>query len=167
MRWPSSAMHFVRAGSATGAARHRRRNLMKVLGRWATAGFAVLTLVLSEVIGRVAVEIVVPASQNFDRYSDGSSLAVGGLVGYSISVATLLLASKRSGSNVLAYLGLDIPRWRRIAVAMAGLAIFIVFTDTLNLALFGTTVGWREQLLHHSAQKDGLLFWLWFVDVVA
>src|SRR5262249_47723659 len=75
--------------------------------------------------------------------------------------------SKRSASNVLAYLGLDVPRWRHIAVAMAGLAIWIAFADMVHFALFGVTVGWPSLLTYHSAQKDGLLVWLWFERVVA
>jgi membrane protease YdiL (CAAX protease family) len=140
---------------------------MKVLGRWATAGFAVLAFVLGGVIAWAVVEITIPASLNFDRSSDGSSTAVGGLVFNSVIVVALVLTSRRSRSDVFAYLGLDVPRWQHITAAMAGLAIWIAVTDTLHMAQSGVTVGWRSLLIHHSAQKDGLLIWLWLETVVA
>lgn len=153
--------------SAFGRAGYGRSELMKVLGRWATVVCAALALVLGGVIAWVAVQITIPASLYFDRTYDGSSVAVEGLVANSVIVVVLVLASKRSASNVLAYLGLDVPRWRHIAVAMAGVAIWIAFADTLYLALFGTTVGVSSLLPYYSAQKDGLLIWLWFARVVA
>src|SRR5262245_2727579 len=87
-----------------GAPLHGRAELMKVMSRWATVGFAVLAFVLGGAIGWVAVEIAVPASPNFNRSSDGLSTAVGGLVSNSVIVVVLVLASMRSRSNVLAYL---------------------------------------------------------------
>src|SRR5262249_42715643 len=55
-----------------------KAELMKVLGRWATVVFAVLAFVLGGVIAWVAVQITIPASLNFDRTYDGSSVAVEG-----------------------------------------------------------------------------------------
>src|SRR5713101_5184532 len=139
---------------------------MKVLGRWATIGLAVLAFVLGTVIGAVAVLIVVPASQNFDRSSEGSSYAVAWLVSNPVYVVTLMLASRLSGPNVLAYLGLDIPRWQHIAFAIAGLAILTVFVDTLTLALGRDMVSPSMLEIYRSAQADGSLSWLWLAIVV-
>jgi len=143
---------------------------MKVLGRWATVGFAVLAFVLGSVAAWEAARFIVPATQNLDlhgRISDGTRLAVVSLVSTPVMIITLMLASRRSGSNVLAYLGLDIPRRRHIAITVAGLATWITFADTLHLVLSGNTVGWRSLLIHDSAQKDGALICLWFESVVA
>ncbi len=85
----------------------------------------------------------------------------------SVYLITRELASGQFAPNVLAYLGLDIPRWRHIAVAMAGLAVWIGFTNTVHLTLFGNNVGWRSLLIHHSAQMDGSLIWLWLATIVA
>jgi len=110
-------------------------------------------------IAMVAVRILIPATQNFDlqrRIADGTRVAVVSLVSTPVLVVTLMLASRRSGSNVLAYLGLDIPRWRHIAITGAGLAIWIVFFDVLTLALGRDMVPPWMLDIRRSAQADGL-----------
>jgi membrane protease YdiL (CAAX protease family) len=67
---------------------------------------------------------------------------------------------------VLAYLGLDIPRQPHIEMAMAGLALLIVFFGTLELALRRDTVPQWMLETYRSAQADGSLIWLWFAIVV-
>ena len=143
---------------------------MKVLGRWATVGFAVLAFVLSVVIAVAAVRTMLPAPKSFDlqrRISDGTRFAVISLVSTPVMVVTLMLASRRSGSNVLAYLGLDIPRRRHIAITVTGLAVWIVFVDALTLALGRDMVAPWQLEIRRSAQADGSLIWLWLAIVVA
>src|SRR5215468_8301045 len=111
---------------------------MNVLSRWTTVGFAVLGFVVSRIIAGVAVRFIVPAAQNLDlhaRISNGTWIAIFSLVSTPILVITLMLASRRSGSNVLAYLGLDIPRRQHLAITVACLAVLIVFRVALQLAL--------------------------------
>ena len=140
---------------------------MKILGRWATLGFAVLTYVLGDVIAAAVVSIVVPASENFNRSYDGTSQAVFVLVSSSVSVVYLVLglASWRSGPSVLAYLGLDIPRRRHIAITVAGLALWIVFTAILDLVLDRDAEPFMLAI-YRSAQAEGSLIWLWLETVV-
>jgi len=143
---------------------------MKVLGRWATVGFAVLAFVLGSVAAWEAARFIVPATQNLDlhgRVSDGTRLAVVSLVSTPIMIITLMLASRRSGSNVLAYLGLDIPRRRHIAITVAGLAVWIVFVDALTLALGRDVVPPWMLETYRSARADGSLIWLLLSVVVA
>jgi membrane protease YdiL (CAAX protease family) len=134
---------------------------MKVLGRWVTVGFAILAFVLSAAIGVVvAIQIMtLMMSAKIPNRFDGTTLAVFSLVYYPVLVVALVLASRLSGSNVLAYLGLDIPRRRHIVVTVAGLTVWIVFVETLELVLDRDTSSWMLKF----AQADGSLIWLWIV----
>ncbi len=123
---------------------------MKVLSRWATVGFAILAVVLGGVIAAVAMAIMIWATKT--SISGGTSFAVFYLVFTPVQVVTLMLASRRSGSNVLAYLGLDIPRWQHIAITVVGLAVFTIFFDTLTLALGRDIVGPWMLEIRRSAQ---------------
>ena len=142
---------------------------MKVIGRWATVGFAVLAVVLGAAVASVAVRFMTPATQNLDLYgriSNGTRLAVVSLAFAPVMIITLMLASRRSGSSVLAYLGLDIPRRRHIAITVAGLAVWIVFATMLNLVLGRDAQPWTLAI-HRSAQAEGSLIWLWLAIVIA
>src|SRR5215471_10265198 len=111
---------------------------MKVLSRWATVCFAALAFVSSRVVAVVAARFMIPAAQSLDlhgRIFNGTWIAVFSLISSPILVITVMLASRRSGANVLAYLGLDIPRRQHVAITVAGLAILIIFRDALELAL--------------------------------
>jgi len=142
---------------------------MKVMGRWATVGFAVLAFVLGIVAALVAARFMVPATQNLDLYgrlSNGTRLAVISLASAPVMIITAMLASRRSGSGVLAYLGLDIPRRRHIAITVAGLAVWIAFTAILDLVLGRDTDPWTLAI-YRSARADGTLIWLWLATVIA
>jgi len=120
-------------------------------------------------IAAVAVRFTVPAPQNLDlhgRISDGTWVAVFSLVSTPILIITLMLASRRSRSSVLAYLGLDIPRRQHVAITVAGLAVLIVVRIALQLALGWDMVEpWRLEI-YRSAQGAGSLIWLWLAAVV-
>jgi hypothetical protein len=68
---------------------------MKVLGRWATVGYAILAVVLGAAIAAVARKYMMPTTQIFDlqRISDGTNLAFVTLVSTPVLVLTLILAS--------------------------------------------------------------------------
>jgi membrane protease YdiL (CAAX protease family) len=148
-----------------GAPHHVKVELMKVLSRWATLGFAVLAFVLGVVIAAVAMWTMMPAE--IPARVDGTTFAVVSLLSTTVWGVTLTLASRRSGANVLAYLALDIPRRRHIEIAMAGLAILIILFFTLTLVLGRDTVPPSTLEIYRSAQADGSLIWLWLAIVVA
>jgi membrane protease YdiL (CAAX protease family) len=99
--------------------------------------------------------------------SVATASAVIPLVSTPALVVTLMLASRRSGSNPLAYLGLDIPRCRHIALTVAGYVVWSVFGDALILALDVPVVPPSSLEIYHSARAEGLLIWLWLGIVVA
>jgi uncharacterized protein len=139
---------------------------MKVWGLWATLGFAILAFVLGEAMGYSAVSIM----KNFDPAradSDGIVVAVYKLVGNPVEIVTLVLATRLSGANALEYLGLDIPRQRDIAIAVAALAAIIAAVDAATLMLGMEIVPALQLELHRTAQEEGTLAWLWVAILVA
>jgi membrane protease YdiL (CAAX protease family) len=139
---------------------------MKVWGLWATAGFAILAFVLGQAMGIAALTMV----KNFDPTRvdyDGTAVAVYTLVGNPVEIITLVLATRLSGSDALAYLGLDIPRRRDIAIAAAGLMAVILVADGMTLALGKEMVPAFQLELHRTAQAEGTLPWLWLAILVA
>jgi uncharacterized protein len=139
---------------------------MKVWGLWATLGFAILAFVLGQAMGIAALTMV----KNFDPARvdyDGTAVAVYTLVGNPVEIITLVLATRLSGSDALAYLGLDIPRRRDIAIAAAGLMAVILAADGITLALGKEMVPAFQLELHRTAQAEGTLPWLWLAILVA
>jgi len=139
---------------------------MKVWGLWATAGFAILAFVLGQAMGIAALTMV----KNFDLTRvdyDGTAVAVYTLVGNPVEIITLVLATRLSGSDALTYLGLDIPRWRDIAIAAAGLLAVVLVADGMTLALGKEVVPAFQLELHRTAQAEGTLPWLWLAILVA
>jgi uncharacterized protein len=139
---------------------------MKVWGLWATAGFAILAFVLGQATGIAALTLV----KNFDPARvdyDGTAVAVYTLVGNPVEIITLVLATRLSGSDALAYLGLDIPRRRDIVIAAAGLMAVILAADGMTLALGKEMVPAFQLELHRTAQAEGTLPWLWLAILVA
>jgi uncharacterized protein len=158
----AASWHQKAADHGIGFPYQNGRGAPKVLGRWATIGFAVLAFVLSAVIaGVIAVvvmRIMMPAKT--PARFEGTPLAVFSLVFYPLLVVRLMLASRRSGFNVLAYLGLDVPRWRHVVITVAGLAVWTVFSGALDLVLGRDMSPWMLAI-YRSAQSDGSLIWLW------
>jgi uncharacterized protein len=139
---------------------------MKVWGLWATLGFAILAFVLGQAMGIAALTMV----KNFDPARvdyDGTAVAVYTLVGNPVEIITLVLATRLPGSDALAYLGLDIPRRRDIAIAAAGLMAVILAADGMTLALGKEVVPAFQLELHRTAQAEGTLPWLWLAILVA
>jgi uncharacterized protein len=139
---------------------------MKVWGLWATLGFAILAFVLGQAMGIAALSLL----KNFDPArvdSDGTAVAIYTLVGNPVEIVTLVLATRLSGTNALEYLGLDIPRWRDVAIAAAGLLVVIAAADALTFALGKEMVPAFQLDLHRSAQAEGTLPWLWLAIIVA
>jgi membrane protease YdiL (CAAX protease family) len=139
---------------------------MKVWGLWATLAFAILAFVLGQAMGIAALSLL----KNFDPArvdSDGTAVAIYTLVGNPVEIVTLVLATRLSGTDALEYLGLDIPRWRDVAIAAAGLLVVIAAADALTFALGKEMVPAFQLDLHRSAQAEGTLPWLWLAIIVA
>jgi membrane protease YdiL (CAAX protease family) len=138
---------------------------MKVLGRWATIGFAYLAAFLGEMIAVAALGIMVSATER--SISAGTEFALATLISNSVQVVLLMLASRLSKSNVLVYLGLDIPRWQYIAIATAGFAVWTISVDALTLALGRDLASTWALEIYRSARAEGSLIWLWLAMIVA
>jgi membrane protease YdiL (CAAX protease family) len=139
---------------------------MKVWGLWATLAFAILAFVLGQAMGIAVLSLL----KNFDPArvdSDGTAVAIYTLVGNPVEIITLVLATRLSGTNALEYLGLDIPRWRDVVIAAAGLLVVIAAADALTFALGKEMVPAFQLDLHRSAQAEGTLPWLWLAIIIA
>jgi membrane protease YdiL (CAAX protease family) len=139
---------------------------MKVWGLWATLAFAILAFVLGQAMGIAVLSLL----KNFDPArvdSDGTAVAIYTLVGNPVEIVTLVLATRLSGANALEYLGLDIPRWRDVAIAAAGLLVVIAAADALTFALGKEMVPAFQLDLHRTAQAEGTLPWLWLAIIIA
>jgi uncharacterized protein len=139
---------------------------MKAWGIWATLAFAILAFVLGQAMG-IAVLTMVRSFDPARVDSDGTAVAIYTLVGNPIEVITLVLATRLSGANALAYLGLDIPRWRDLAIAAAALFVVIAAADAVTFALGKEMVPAFQLELHRTAQAEGTLPWLWLAIIVA
>jgi membrane protease YdiL (CAAX protease family) len=83
-----------------------------------------------------------------------------------VQVITLVLAARLTGEDLLAYFGLNVPRWRDVTIAVGGLAVVIVLGDVLTVASGRDLVPPFQLDIHRSAQADGTLAWLWLALIV-
>ncbi len=140
---------------------------MKVWGLWATLAFAVLAFLLGQATGYVATLALVKNLDPAQLDSNGTAVAIYTLVTNPVEIVTLVLAIRLSGSNELEYLGLDIPRWRDIAIAAAGLLVVIAAGDALTFVLGKDLVPAVQVEWHRTAIAAGTLPWLWLAIIVA
>jgi len=138
---------------------------MKSWGIGATLGFAILAFGFGQAVGFGALSAAMGADPSLTGY-DGSAVAISLLVGNPIQVVTLALAAQMTGEDLLAYFALDLPRWRDVAVAVAGLAVVILVGDALTLALGRDLVPSFQLQIHRSAQAEGALISLWLALIV-
>jgi membrane protease YdiL (CAAX protease family) len=136
---------------------------MKVWGLWATLAFAILAFLLGQAMGSAATLALV---KSFDP-ANGSVVAIDTMVGNAVQIVTLVLATRLSGTDALAYLGLDIPHWRDVAIASAVLLVVIAAADVLTFALGKEMVPAFQLEWHRSARAAGTLPWLWLAIIVA
>ena len=140
---------------------------MKVWGLWATLAFAILAFLLGQAMASVATLALVRSLDPAQLDSNGTAVAIYTLVGNPVEIVTLVLATRLSGTDAVAYLGLDIPRWRDVAIAAAGLLVVIAAADTLTFALGKEMVPAFQIEWHRTARADGTLLWLWLAIIVA
>lgn len=139
---------------------------MKVWGLAATIGFAILAFGFGQAVGVGALATM----KSFDPLRadyDGTSVAIVTLVANPVQVMTLWLAVRMTGTDALAYFGLNLPRWRDVAIAVGALAVLIVAGDLLTLALGRELVPPFQLEIHRSAQAEGTLPWLFAGLIVA
>jgi membrane protease YdiL (CAAX protease family) len=137
---------------------------MKVWGLAATLGFAVLALGLGLLVGSGAL-----TAAGYDPVrtgNDGTAVAISVLVANPVQIITLVLAVRLTGANVFAYFALDVPRWREVTIAVAGLAVVIVLLDLLTVAFGRDLVPAFQLEIHRSALADGTLAWMWLALIV-
>jgi uncharacterized protein len=142
-----------------------REGGMKVWGPAATLGFAILAIAIGIVIFAF-VRSGIPALAALDLLRNGTAVAIGILIGYPVQTVTLVLAAHLTGTGILTYFGLIIPRWRSAAVAVAALAGLIVFDYILMFAL-GHETAPVQLYIFRTAWADGTLVWLSLALIVA
>ena len=137
---------------------------MKAWGLAATLGFVILAFGLG-----IAVGSGVLTAAGYDPVrigNDGAAVAISVLVANPVQIITLVLAARLTGEDVFAYFALDVPRWRDVTIAVAGLGVLIVLVDLLTM-VFGRELVPAFQLdIHRSAVADGTLVWLWLALIV-
>ena len=139
---------------------------MKVWGIWATLAFAILAFVLGQAMGFAVLSLV--KSIDPGRVdTDGTAVAIYTLISNPVEIVTLVLAIQLLGTDAREYLGIDIPHWRDVAIAVAGLAAAIVLADAVTFALGKEMVPAFQLELHRTAQAEGTLPWLWLAILVA
>lgn len=139
---------------------------MKVWGLLATLAFAILAFGLGQAVGigaLLAVKSIDPQRVDYD----GTAVAIVTLIANPVQIVTLALAVRLTGSDVLAYLGLTVPRWRDVTIAVTGLAVLIVSADVLTVMLGRDLVPAFQFDIQRSAQADGTLPWLLLAIIVA
>jgi uncharacterized protein len=136
---------------------------MRTFGIAATLGFAFVALIFGEAVGDVARSAAVgPVPAGYD----GAAIAVALLAGNPIQVITLVLAARMTGEDLFAYLALDAPGRRQVAIAVAGLALLILISDGLTLALGRNLASPFELDIHRTALAEGALLPLWIAMIV-
>jgi membrane protease YdiL (CAAX protease family) len=138
---------------------------MKIWGLAATLGFAVLAFLFGQAVGIGALSAAMGADPSLGGY-DGSAITLSLLVGNPVQVVTLALAVQMTGEDLLAYFALDLPRWRDVTIAVAGLAVVILVGDVLTLAFGRDLVPPFQLQIHRSAQAEGALISLWLALIV-
>jgi membrane protease YdiL (CAAX protease family) len=139
---------------------------MRTFGIAATLGLAFVALMFGETVGDVARSAAVGPLLTPAGY-DGAAVAVALLVGSPIQVITLALAARMTGEDLFAYLALDAPRRRDVAIAVGGLALLILIGDGLTLALGHNLASSFELDIHRTALAEGALLPLWIAMIVA
>jgi len=138
---------------------------MRTFGIAATLGFAFVSLMFGQAVGFGAMSAAVGPEVTSSGY-DGAAVAVALLVGNPIQVITLALAARMTGEDLFAYLGLNVPQRRDVAIAVAGLALLILIGDGLTLALGRNLASPFELDIHRTALAEGALLPLWIAMIV-
>jgi len=137
---------------------------MTNFGLATTLALALAALVLGQAVGLSAVAA---AGRSLTAGApDGTAEAVFILASMPVQVITLVLAARMTDENLFAYLGLNLPTRREIAIGAAGLAFLIVAGDVVTFVSGGAIVPGYAIATHRTALDHGTLLVLWFALVV-
>src|SRR5215510_7852951 len=141
-----------------------------VWGLWATLGWVILALVLSQIIGTVVLILLRPdaLTGGMDALmKDGVVVALSNIPANAVQVIILALASRRYGWTFTEYLGLVRPATRDVVTALWILVMFLLGYDALTYFLGRDIVTPFQVDTYRSAQSAGMLPLLWFALVIA
>lgn len=141
-----------------------------VWGLWATLGWIVLALVLSQFIGAVVLILLRPdaISAGMDALvKDGVVVTLSNIPANVLQVIILALAARRPGWSITEYLGLARPAARDAAAALWILVMFLLGYDALTYVLGRDIVTPFQLDTYRSAQSAGILPLFWFALVIA
>jgi CAAX protease family protein len=141
-----------------------------VWGLWATLGWVILALLLSQAIGAVVLILLRPDAITGDMdvlLKDGVAVSLSNIPANAVQVIILALASRRPGWSFIEYLGLVRPASRDAAAALWILVIFLLGYDALTYVLGRDIVTPFQVDTYRSAQSAGMLPLFWFALVIA
>jgi uncharacterized protein len=141
-----------------------------VSGLWATLGWVILALVLSQFVGAGVLILFRPdaITAGVDTLmKDGVVVALSNIPANVIQVIVLALASRRGGWSVAEYLGLVRPATRDVVVALSILVAFLLGYDVLTYVLSRDIVTPFQVDTYRSARDAGMLPLFWFALVIA
>lgn len=137
---------------------------MHNFGLATTLALALLALALGQAAGAC---VVAAAGRSLAPGAvDGTATALFYLASMPVQAITLVLAARMTDANVFAYLGINLPSWRELEVAGAGLLILITVGDLLTVVTGGDLVSAYDLGIHRTALADGMLLPLWLGIVV-
>jgi membrane protease YdiL (CAAX protease family) len=139
---------------------------MKVWGPLASFAFAFLAFVLGQAVGFAATLALVQDFTRATAESNGTAIAVSTLISNPVQIVTLVLAAQLTGTPAIAYLGVDVPRWRDFALVGAVLLAVIAVADGVTFALGKDVVPAVQIEQFRLAQADGALPWLLLATIV-
>jgi membrane protease YdiL (CAAX protease family) len=128
-------------------------------GLWRTFLWTIGTLVALEAAGIVAIVIWQAAGHQLPKSDqDGAFFAFVGLMSAPIALGTVVHAAhKKAGPSIAHYLGLALPTFRQIAVAVGWLLLLVVSSDLISLVSGQPLVVDSQLDTWRSAQAAGWL----------
>lgn len=138
---------------------------MHQFGIATSLALSLVALVLGQAAGVCAVTAM-GHSLTPPGADDGAAAALFLIVSMPVQVITLVLAARMTDADLVSYLGFNLPTWREIEVAGAGLAILIVAGDVLTFLSGHDLVPAYDLGIHRTALAQGWLLALWFAIIV-
>jgi membrane protease YdiL (CAAX protease family) len=128
-------------------------------GLWRTFLWTIGTLVALEAAGVVAILIWQEAGHQVPNSDhDGAFFAFAGLMSTPIALGVVVHAAhKKAGQSAARYLGLVLPTFRQVAVAVGWLALLLVISDLISLVSDQPLIADFQVDIWRSAQAAGWL----------
>jgi uncharacterized protein len=139
-------------------------------GIWATLGWAILALVLSQVVAAAALVLVRPDAMLAGAdllLKDGVAIAISNIPANVVQIVVLALAARRPGWSAAEYLGLAWPKARAAVIAFAILVTSLLGYDAITHLLGRDIVTPFQVDTYRSAREAGMLPLLWLALVIA